>query len=95
MEKLKTHTFNGVQFDVDLAGPVDGLVDNPKGGRPSMVICADLDTRRGLEACVHESLHACHFLKSEESVERTARDIARFLWRLGYRFCGEVEDSHI
>jgi len=84
-KSVKTHTFNGVRFDVDISGPVDGQCDNPKGGRPSLTICADLNTRRGLETAIHESIHACHFLKSEESVERTARDVARFLWRLGFR----------
>lgn len=45
----------------------------------------DMGTRIGLETLIHESLHACNWKASEENVTQTAHDIARFLWRLGYR----------
>ena len=50
-----------------------------------MIIMADLETRAGLETLIHESLHGCDWNKNEILVEQTAYDIARFLWRLGYR----------
>ena len=79
---MRTASFRGTKYDVDLCGPVDGTTDNPKmGGRPRLMICTSLDERRGLETVIHEALYACSFLKDEE----TARDLARFLWRLDYR----------
>jgi hypothetical protein len=34
---------------------------------------------------IHEGLHACHPDLDEDSIEQTAHDIGRFLWRRGYR----------
>lgn len=81
----KTATFNGVKFDIDVCGPGDGECDSPFGGKPTIRIHADLKERKGLETAIHESLHACFWAKSEEKVEQTAKDVARFLWRLGFR----------
>lgn len=86
MTTIRTATFGGVRYDVDLCGPVDGLADNPKGGRPSLVLCVeDLYSKRGLATAIHEALHCCSFHTSEEKVTQTAEDLARFLWRL-YEF---------
>lgn len=82
---MKTATFNGVKFDINLYDTIDGSCDSPLGGKPSIMICADLNTQVGLESVIHEGLHACFWAKTEKKVERTAKDIARFLWRLGYR----------
>lgn len=38
-----------------------------------------------LDTLLHELLHAAHWDLAEESIEETARDVARVLWRLGYR----------
>jgi hypothetical protein len=38
-----------------------------------------------LDTTIHEALHATFEKLSEKSVEEGATDIARFLWRLGYR----------
>ncbi|KKM75775.1 hypothetical protein LCGC14_1386870 [marine sediment metagenome] len=87
---MKTAMFRGSKYGVDLCGPIDGSCQNPKeGGLPWLRICVPLNKRRGLITAIHESLHACSFLKSEEAVTETAEDIGRFLWRLGYR---HVED---
>ena len=50
-----------------------------------MKIRRTLSGRKLLETVVHEMLHAEHWQIDEEYVERTAADIARLLWRLGYR----------
>ncbi len=69
---------------------IDGLTtfpdppNKPSRGR-SISLAADLGTRRGLEAVVHEALHAEDNHATEAKVERAARNIARFLWRLGFR----------
>ena len=38
-----------------------------------------------LDTIVHESLHACLWMADEEGIAQTASDIAKVLWRLGYR----------
>lgn len=85
---LRTHTFNGHKYVIRLYNDeiIDGLCDNHRGdAEPTIRIFTDLDSRTGLETCIHEAMHACNYMKSEEAVKVTAKDIARFLWRLGYR----------
>lgn len=38
-----------------------------------------------LDAEIHESLHACLPMLEEKIVNPIATDIAKFLWKLGYR----------
>ena len=80
---VKTHTFCGKRYQITF-GLFDGLTDTFKREQ-EMIIMADLNTRNGLETVVHEALHACDWNKNEIMVEQTAYDIARLLWRLGYR----------
>lgn len=46
---------------------------------------ASQSERDMLDTIVHEALHACRAELAEEAVADTASDIARLLWRLGYR----------
>jgi len=46
-----------------------------------------LTHRAHLDTVVHETLHACLPDAAEEAINETACDIARLLWRLGYRRC--------
>jgi len=89
MGPVKTNSFNGVKYDIKVYDPnkekIDGLCDSPIGNSRTLRIFADMNTRRGLETCIHEALHACFWAKTEDKVEQTARDIARLLWRLNYR----------
>ena len=85
MKPVKSATFNGVKYEIDICGSLDGLCGSPRGSGPIIRICVDLEGHKGLETVIHESLHACFWTKSEEKVEQTARDITRLLWRLGYR----------
>lgn len=80
---IQTHTFNGKTYTITVE-KLDGMCDTYNKER-ELVILADLNTRAGLETAIHESLHCCNWPASEESVTQTAYDIARFLWRLGYR----------
>lgn len=80
---IKTHTFCGRKYLIDI-GPYDGMCCCYKLER-EMHILRDLNTLAGLESVLHESLHACQWPASEERTEQTAHDIARFLWRLGWR----------
>ena len=80
---IKTHTFCGRKYIIDLE-PYDGLCTCYKLERELHVL-RDLGTKAGLESVIHECLHACMWPASETRTEQTAADIARFLWRLGYR----------
>ena len=82
---VKTAKFNGVVYDIDNCGPIDGSCDYPRGGKPSIRITAEPFTKQELEAIVHEALHAEDWSKAEEIVDRIAKEVSRFLWRLGYR----------
>lgn len=85
MKLVKTHTFNGIKFDIDVDNrTIEGYCDSPHGGRPG-IHTTKSGTCQGLETLIHESLHAENWAKGEMVVTRTAKEIARFLWRLGYR----------
>jgi len=78
----KTATFNGRSYKLILDA-LDGNADTDHNFW--LIVSRDLDTQIGLETAIHEALHACSWRSQEQTVERTAKDIARFIWRLGYR----------
>jgi len=83
---VKTHSFNGVVYDIDITGPIDGRCESPhECGNPTLAIYTKEKTLSELEALIHESLHAEGWAKTEKVIERTAKEIARFLWRLNFR----------
>ncbi len=88
MKPILTHTFNGHKVNIDLYGKAcDGIVDCPYGTNPTptMRIFCDLKTRDGLESVIHETLHVIHWNRTEAAVEKAANELAKFLWRIGYR----------
>ena len=82
MNSIKTATFNNIKYHVILE-ELDGNCDTDD--YYWIVVGRDLNKKVGLETVIHEALHACSWSTSEEKVTMTARDIARFLWRIGYR----------
>jgi len=86
MRRVKTHTFAGVSYNVDVEGSFDGICEFSRSTkRPALRVAVDIDTQRGLETLLHECLHAEVWAKTEEVVDRASCDIARLLWRLGFR----------
>ena len=83
---MKSARFNEVRYEIDLE-PHDASCDHPQNkGLPMIRLSNGLkNNKQTLELLIHESLHACNWHASEEKVIMTSRDIARFLWRLGYR----------
>jgi hypothetical protein len=83
---VRTHSFNGVVYDVVIEA-LEGFCDKPNmANTPTLVIPHDpSDTLKFLDTVIHEALHAACPAWSEERVARTATDIARLLWRLGFR----------
>lgn len=82
MKLPKTATFDGKRYKV-IVDELDGNCDTDDNYW--IIIERDLKTKIGLETTIHEALHACSWKTTEEKVDRTARDVARFLWNLGYR----------
>lgn len=85
MRPVLTHTFNGIKYDIDVnTATIEGYCDSPRGGKPG-IHTTENGTCQGLETLIHEALHAENWVKTEQVVTRTAKEIARFLWRLGFR----------
>ena len=82
VKPIRTHTFCGRQYRI-IIDELDGNADTDD--YYWLIIERDLKKKVGLETAIHESLHACCWSASEEKVTETAKDIARFLWRLNYR----------
>jgi hypothetical protein len=85
---VRTATINGRRYNIVFAYEYDGWCDayaiNPHKER-DIVINAPPGSTKALEIICHEVLHGSNWKASEESVERTARDLARLLRRLGYK----------
>jgi hypothetical protein len=91
MTTVKTHTFHGRKYKIDIdPGRIDGVCDQYKCDERVMCLFADLKTQAGLISAIHEGLHASNWAATEEVVDRVSTDIGRFLWRLGYR----LEDTN-
>lgn len=73
-----------------LKGDADGTCDPPMSKGKRIRVNSSLKGERRLEVTIHELLHAAHWDISEEAIEGAARDIARVLWRVGYR---EIESE--
>lgn len=86
MRKVKTHTFNGKKYHIYIH-PLKGVTTPPDGTRElEIFIRTDkISKRMFLDTCIHEALHASKWSLSEKDVNRMATEIAKFLWRLGYR----------
>jgi len=78
----KTATFAGRLYHL-IFGEMDGNCDTDD--KYWLMVESDLSKCVGLETVIHEALHACRWAAHEKTVDRDAKDIARFLWRLGYR----------
>ena len=69
----------------DLPRGADGECDDPTTPDKSIRVWEKLQGERQLAVTVHETLHAADWHKSEEWIEEVSNDLARILWRLGYR----------
>jgi hypothetical protein len=63
----------------------DGTCDSPKDKNKTIHIAQSLKGERLLDVLIHEMLHAADWHKDEEWISTVASDMARALWRLGYR----------
>ena len=91
---VKTATFRGRRYGVVFADKLYGFCDQPENPGSDddrqITISTDQTDRQLLDTTIHESLHALYPAMSEDDVTTGGTDIARFLWRLGYR---KVDDE--
>ena len=90
-------TFRGKRWEVQWVSPptlkshpsgvlADGTCDSPVVKNKKILFRDNFNrSRRELDTFIHEALHACAWDLNEDAVSQTATDIAKFLWRLGYR----------
>ena len=86
MPKKQYATFAKLKYLVETDKVLDGYVDLP--GEPDsrvLHINGDLGPKAFLETAIHEALHAATNNDDESYVDPVAKDIAKFLWQLGYR----------
>lgn len=90
---VRTHTFSTGKFRL-LFDRLHGICVYPDADAPNqpdertIIIDPDLKGQARLETLIHESLHAENHDLTEEQVTAAGRNIARLLWRLGYREVG-------
>ena len=68
---------------------VAGDCDSPNTPNKEIRIDSRLKGEHQLEILIHECRHAADWSRDEEYIAAEARDLARVLWKLGYRRAGE------
>ncbi len=91
MKRVKTHSFNGVKYDIEEYTEIDGIFDEV--GKTITILRGN--NVKALGSALEEGLHAMgvpdrylHKPLSKIVVGKSASkvdDLARFIWRLGYR----------
>lgn len=99
---MKFHSFRGKRWRIERKGIKGrwGECENPEIKDKRLIIPkAKHGPKILLEVAIHEALHACMWDLNEEPIFDSARDIAKFLWKLGFRLVeceGEViEDKKV
>ena len=91
MNRVRTHKFNKIKFQIDVEEPYIGMCDSPESERPTITLPRGLPhgnskgAKQGLITLIHEVLHAESWNLPEEKVDRIATDMGSLLWRLNYR----------
>jgi hypothetical protein len=70
-----------------------GQCDSPSTPQKEIRILASLSGIEKLDTIIHEFFHAANWHVDEEFTDAFATDLARTLWRLGYREVPEESDG--
>ena len=62
-----------------------GKCDSPEATNKKIVVNPNQSGVDVLGTLIHEMMHAAHWDLDEEAIDTTSVDIARVLWKLGYR----------
>ena len=81
---MKTHTFRGLRYKV-LLDKLDGFAEVPGWEQRAIYVDPELSPRKFLETAIHEAMHAEDPDATERTIDRRAKSLERWLWRLGYR----------
>lgn len=88
---IRSHIFNGRRYQIHTEA-IDGICDDPKTKKLELHVFANLGTKKGLRVAIHEALHAENGNLTEDTVDRISNEIGSFLWRLGYRYDGTLNE---
>ena len=86
MRPVRTHTFDGVRYNIYIHKPISGFCENKPDKTHGLWIFEDIRTRKGLVTIVHEAMHASHPNLSEDTVDRMSKEIGGLLWRMKFRW---------
>lgn len=86
---VRTHTFNGQKYRIEKAFRIDGVTDvDLPFDKPEMLILEGNDLK-ALHSALHEGWEAIGVcddcIHGYENGMPNSYDVARFLWRLGWR----------
>jgi hypothetical protein len=87
---VKSHKFSSGVYKITFVEHLHGYTDRPEGNHDTyreIVIAEDDEPQEVLQTIIHESLHAEFPKMGEAPVTAAGSNIARLLWRLGYRRC--------
>ena len=85
--KMRSHRFRKIKYRISTDCVVDGYAEVPGPRKPREIyVNTGLAPKIFLEKAIHEAMHAEDpTIKSEQVIDRRAKSMARWLWRLGYR----------
>ena len=81
---IKSHTFRGIRYIVELHH-IYGYAEIPGHEPKYLYIDPEQSPNQFLETAVHEAMHCEDKDVPEQVIDRRAKSMARWLWRLGYR----------
>ncbi|KKK74240.1 hypothetical protein LCGC14_2885750 [marine sediment metagenome] len=90
---VKTHTFNGTPYLIEQVQRIDGVTDTGDVPDPPLeMLILRGDNITALHSALHEGMEAIgacdkcvHDYDSRDDGRPKTWDVARFLWRLGWR----------
>ena len=92
MGVVRTHTFNDKLYKIEEVDRIDGVTDTDDIPDTLEMMILDGNDLRALHSAMHEGMEASgmcdkclHDYEKRDSRLPRTWDIARFLWRLGYR----------
>ena len=84
-QPVRTHVFRRQRWKIRFDRLLPHAYGECSHGERKIAIDPNVGGLGRLDVLVHEAMHACFPDLDEDEVDEYSWDIARFLWRLGYR----------